>query len=162
MDGAFGIIFSNNYKEVLLVKRRDIPIWVLPGGALEKNETPFHAVIREVFEETGYNVKLIRQVGQYTYPNGRDKDCSYECTIESGIKTLSNESGAIEFFEVNCLPKLTYPYDTIFINDALLKNKSVIVKNLNKLPLSIWIKGIKHPFVLFKYLLTKIGIHWNT
>ena len=30
--------------------------WGIPGGKVDKNETPLEAVIREVFEETGYDV----------------------------------------------------------------------------------------------------------
>jgi 8-oxo-dGTP pyrophosphatase MutT (NUDIX family) len=61
MDGSFGIIFSDNRSRVLLVKRRDMPMWVLPGGRLEKKETQEQAVIREVFEETGYGVQVVKK-----------------------------------------------------------------------------------------------------
>lgn len=52
MDGAIGITF-NKKGQLLLVKRRDIPIWVMPGGRIEPNETPQKAAIRESFEESG-------------------------------------------------------------------------------------------------------------
>ncbi|GEL94728.1 NUDIX hydrolase [Cellulomonas composti] len=32
--------------------------WTLPGGGLEPGEHPDQAVVREVFEETGYHVEL--------------------------------------------------------------------------------------------------------
>jgi len=48
MDGAFGLVFGRSLNEILLVKRRDVPVWVVPGGGIEKNETPEDAVVREI------------------------------------------------------------------------------------------------------------------
>ena len=42
--------------KVILVKRRDCPVWVLPGGKIDDGETPEEAIIRETKEETGYDV----------------------------------------------------------------------------------------------------------
>lgn len=37
--------------------------WTLPGGGLEAGEDPEGAAVREVFEETGYVVELVRLLG---------------------------------------------------------------------------------------------------
>ncbi|MFH8371315.1 NUDIX hydrolase [Streptomyces sp. NPDC018031] len=37
--------------------------WTLPGGGLDHGEDPYHAVIREVHEETGYHVTVDRLLG---------------------------------------------------------------------------------------------------
>lgn len=57
IQGAFTIILNRNKNKVLLVRRRDIPIWDLPGGRLYNYETQEVCVVREAFEETGYNVR---------------------------------------------------------------------------------------------------------
>ncbi|MBU0650062.1 NUDIX domain-containing protein, partial [Patescibacteria group bacterium] len=109
MDGSFGLIFSPDRTQVLLVKRRDVPIWELPGGCIEKDESPEMAVVREVFEETGYRVDPIRKIGQYYYPKKLKTNHYYECMIVDGEKRLSNESKAVDYFNINALPEMLLP-----------------------------------------------------
>lgn len=161
MDGSVGILFAENESKVLLVKRRDIPIWVLPGGGIEPVETPYNAAIREIFEETGFHAEVIRKTAEYKYPSGKITHV-FECKVVGGVKTLSKESKEIEYFNVNNLPNMISPYIHEFIEDAIKHNQDLIVKPIKKIPLSYWIKGISHPWALFKYLLTLLGIHWNT
>jgi 8-oxo-dGTP pyrophosphatase MutT (NUDIX family) len=47
----------------LLLARHEKPsktYWVLPGGAIEENESPEEAAVREVKEETGLDIRLSR------------------------------------------------------------------------------------------------------
>lgn len=39
------------------------PRWILPGGGLDHGEDPYDAVVREVFEETGYHAEVDRLLG---------------------------------------------------------------------------------------------------
>ena len=49
-------------EKILLVNQKVSPnrLWSLPGGRLEQGETLEEGVIRELFEETGLNVKVIK------------------------------------------------------------------------------------------------------
>lgn len=49
--GVFGMLF-NDKKQILLCHRRDYDMWDIPGGGLEKGESPWKGVIREVKEES--------------------------------------------------------------------------------------------------------------
>ena len=55
---------------VLLVRRRFDPgrgKWSIPGGLVELGETVRDAALREVYEETGLNVRLDRLLGVVDY-----------------------------------------------------------------------------------------------
>jgi ADP-ribose pyrophosphatase YjhB (NUDIX family) len=40
-------------------------LWSLPGGRIRRNESPVHAAIRDVREETGTEIEIIDLVGLY-------------------------------------------------------------------------------------------------
>ena len=53
---------------LLLTRRVDNGLWVLPGGKLELGETIAQAAVREVLEETGVEVEVTGLAGIYTDP----------------------------------------------------------------------------------------------
>lgn len=56
--GVYCFVF-NSKNEILLIRDRTANgTWEVPGGGLELNEEVFDAVIREVKEETGYDIEL--------------------------------------------------------------------------------------------------------
>lgn len=54
---------------IILVKRKNPPPgWAIPGGFVDYGETLEEAVIREAKEETGLEIKLVRQFHTYSDP----------------------------------------------------------------------------------------------
>ncbi len=54
--------------KILLIKRRTVPFrgyWALPGGRVESGESIEQAIVREVKEETGLEVAVVRKIGEY-------------------------------------------------------------------------------------------------
>jgi ADP-ribose pyrophosphatase YjhB (NUDIX family) len=64
---AVGAILSDAAGRILLVQRGNEPDrgrWSLPGGRVEPDEDPGHAVVREMREETGLEVTVVEHVGR--------------------------------------------------------------------------------------------------
>ena len=55
---AAGALFLNEHNELLLVKPHYREQWLLPGGVVEKDESPKQACIREIKEELGLQVRV--------------------------------------------------------------------------------------------------------
>jgi mutator protein MutT len=69
-------VIPNENGEILLQRRSDDGTWSLPAGAIDPDESPAQAVIREVAEETGLVVEIEKIIGVFggkeftwTYPN---------------------------------------------------------------------------------------------
>ncbi|RJP61754.1 MAG: NUDIX domain-containing protein [Ignavibacteriales bacterium] len=108
-----GIVFREN--KILLVKEVMDGCWTLPGGWADPNMTPTQNVEREVWEESGFEVKAIKLLAFYD----RDKQGHYPpfpfhvykafflCELTGGKATLSNETSGVEFFAEDEIPKLS-------------------------------------------------------
>jgi len=63
--GAYAVLIDDEARILLaLWNQADPPVWTLPGGGAEPGETPEEAAVREVREETGYDVELVRLLGE--------------------------------------------------------------------------------------------------
>ncbi|MDD9268189.1 NUDIX hydrolase [Paenibacillus sp. GCM10023248] len=69
------------------VERGDI-VWNFPGGSIEDGETPEEACIREVKEETGYDVIILKLL------NCTDDKYTYLARINGGEMFLDSENEA--------------------------------------------------------------------
>ena len=125
--GVFGIIFDEQNR-ILLTHRRDYDLWNLPSGGLESREPPWEGVKREVKEETGFEVKVIKLVGVYSKRDHNDLALSFLCKIIGGQATLNDEADQIEYFEVDKMPKNTIPKQVERIKDALQNSDKIILK----------------------------------
>ena len=55
-------VCMNSRKQLLMVQGKDLIEWAVPSGGLEENETPEQCCVREVKEETGYDVEVVEQI----------------------------------------------------------------------------------------------------
>ena len=124
---AFGFIFDEQNR-ILLGHRRDYDSWNLPGGTMEAGESPWECVIREVKEETGFEVEIIRLAGIYNKPEKNEICFSFICKIIGGQLTLNDEADKIEYFDFKDIPDNTSQKQVARIKDAL-GEKEMVFKN---------------------------------
>jgi len=67
--GTAAVILDETRTSVLLHLRDDQPMWSLPGGPPDFGESFAEATIREVKEETGLDVQIVRLIGVYSNPD---------------------------------------------------------------------------------------------
>jgi mutator protein MutT len=70
-QSAATIIF-NPTGQVLLIQREDTNTWTFPGGGIDPGESPEQAAVREAKEESGYQVEILRNIGEYHRPQLHD------------------------------------------------------------------------------------------
>ena len=83
---AFIINYENKVLLIRRAKHDSFPgRWELPGGGLDSGERPETSIIREVLEETGLDVEVVRVISVTTHEN-QDKTqdivrITYECRL---------------------------------------------------------------------------------
>lgn len=99
-------------KVVLLIKRGVEPhkgLWATPGGYVEWDESAEDIVRREVKEETGLNVKKLKQIGVYSSPDRHPKQAInilYAVDVEPG-----DDAEDAQWFSLDSLPdKLAFDH----------------------------------------------------
>lgn len=123
-------VILNSQRELLLQRRSDNEEWGLPGGSMEIGESVSDAIRREVREETGLLVDVVRLVGVYSdprlqvvrYPDGHVVHfitTCFECRTVGGRLQTCPETLELRYFEPAALPETLVPLHRIRISDAL-------------------------------------------
>jgi ADP-ribose pyrophosphatase YjhB (NUDIX family) len=102
--------------QILLVREREDGGWTMPGGWADVGEPPSEMVIREVKEESGFDVaprKLAALFDRNKHPHPPNSHHAYKlfflCDLLGGEATPSFETPEIGFFPRHQLPKLSSP-----------------------------------------------------
>lgn len=118
------VVLSEDRQRVLLLRREVFVLWDLPGGAIEKNESPADAAVREAREESGYTITLEKFVGRYLcqsiYSAGDQLTHVFRARVVGGAaKHFGLETTGLRWFPVNALPRSLEPLQRQMIADAL-------------------------------------------
>ena len=62
---AIGAVVGNDHGEILLIKRSDSGIWLYPTGWADIGYSASEVAIKEVKEETGIDIEVVRLIGLF-------------------------------------------------------------------------------------------------
>lgn len=109
--------------KIVLIKRKRPPYkgkFALPGGFVDIGETTEEAVAREVLEETGLSIEIVKLLGVYSNPSrdprGHNVSVCY-LTKGKGNPKADSDADDIGLFDPNNLPELAFDHNMI-INRA--------------------------------------------
>jgi ADP-ribose pyrophosphatase YjhB (NUDIX family) len=100
---------------VLLVRERSDGKWTLPGGWADQNESPSQGIVREVKEESGYDIRVealyaVRDRDRHEYvpryPVSIYK-LFFTASLVGGAPRSSTEVSEVGFFDPDNLPPLS-------------------------------------------------------
>ncbi|MGC4050116.1 MAG: NUDIX hydrolase [Paludibaculum sp.] len=105
-------VFREN--RILLVKEHEDGLWTLPGGWADVGDAPSQAAVREVKEESGYDVvatKIAAVFDRNLHGHPPIPFHAYKlyflCDLVGGQPALSHETDAVDFFAEDRIPPLS-------------------------------------------------------
>jgi ADP-ribose pyrophosphatase YjhB (NUDIX family) len=114
-------VVFNELGEILMVKEKVDDCWSLPGGWADVGYTPAEVAVKEVWEETGLEVKTVRVlavIDKRNHPHPPEGWYVYKIFIlceKIGGEILQNttETSDIQYFSLNNVPPLSEPRNVI-------------------------------------------------
>ncbi|MBN1169709.1 NUDIX hydrolase [Candidatus Micrarchaeota archaeon] len=120
---ACDMVLIENGK-ILLIKRGREPFrgqWAVPGGRIDDFETAEQCARREMKEETGLDIEIIKLTGLYSDP-GRDPRgiiaAAYLVKRTGGQLQSGDDAAEAAWFDVKDLPSLAADHKKI-VEDAI-------------------------------------------
>ena len=137
--GVSGIVIYKN--KLLLIKRKDLKDWALPGGVVEEGETLEQAVQREVFEETGIKVKPEKLSGIYVRTKWKNNLLfTFRCRKIEGKRKTSSESLDVVWVSLRKVNRMLNKNLQIRVEDGLDTQNQVFLRKQNEAELKlIWL-----------------------
>lgn len=118
---AVAAVILDNEGRLLLCEHsyRGYYPWGIPGGDLKVGEKPEDGVRREVREETGYEVEVVRPLVLYNAREYPHVSLIFHCRILSGSFRPNLEITSIRFFAPGELPERILPSERSLLAQAL-------------------------------------------
>lgn len=107
-----GAVFNEDGYILMVRETADEGRWTLPGGWADVNITPAENVVKEVHEESGYRVRVVKLAAAWDrtkqqHPSGVFSCCKmfFVCEVESGTPSAGLETSEVRWFAEHELPK---------------------------------------------------------
>jgi len=98
-------VVVNEDRKVLILHHHLRPTtgWGLPGGFVDSNEQPADAIVRELKEETGIEIRDVRMLQVRTL--GRHIEILFTARADAAGEILSSEIDHLEWYRPEDLPE---------------------------------------------------------
>ena len=116
---AVGVVIARN-GQILLNRRAIDPgkgLWSFPSGYVDLGESTAGAAVREVKEETGYDVELRGLVGVYSTASRPVVFVVYVGDLIGGELMPCDEVEDVKLFGADDLPSLAFEHDSQIVRD---------------------------------------------
>ncbi len=108
-----GAVFRD--EKILLVKEKIDNKWTLPGGWADPCNSPSESVVREIYEESGFETQAQKLLAIYDRSKHPHRPLIpfhiyklfFLCEITGGSEQISHETTAVDFFAEDHIPELS-------------------------------------------------------
>ncbi|RMG30369.1 MAG: NUDIX hydrolase [Gammaproteobacteria bacterium] len=101
---------------VLIERRNPPPGWALPGGFVDVGECLEDAAVREAWEETALEVRLISLLGCYSNPERDPRGHTVSVVYvgdATGVPRARDDARAVDLFDPQAPPPLAFDHARI-------------------------------------------------
>ncbi len=116
------VVFGFNGKnlEILLIERGIEPykgMWAFPGGFMKMDETAEVCALRELKEETGLDIHILKQLGAFSGvhrdPRERVVSVAFYALVRPSDVAGGDDARKARWFAINEVPQLAFDHDYI-------------------------------------------------
>jgi 8-oxo-dGTP diphosphatase len=157
---AIAIVYDpQDPQSVLWVKRRDLNIWVLPGGGIDAGESPEEACLRELKEECSLDGTIIRKAAKLLPTNKLTAITHlYICKpLENDFELKPTEEAVCSgFFPLKNPPSPHFPIHASWIREVESKPDYFErpITELSAFTIAWYL--LSHPFLCLQYLFRRL------
>jgi ADP-ribose pyrophosphatase YjhB (NUDIX family) len=133
VTAAAGVINDGAGRVLLVRQNYGQRRWGLPGGRINPDETPAHAVIREIRAETGLETNVVDMVGLYHLCGGGDAlpeqlTYAFRCEVIGGEASvnLPGKIAQVAWYDPDALPAPTTFTAPIVVADSAAGRSGVV------------------------------------
>ncbi|MFX0004191.1 MAG: NUDIX domain-containing protein [Promethearchaeota archaeon] len=125
------VILANNENDIVLIRRRNPPfqnMLALPGGFVDLEEKVEDACIREAYEETNINVKIVKLIGVFSDPKRDPRSHTVSVAFLCEPKTdnekpqAKDDAAALEIVPLSKITSLKLAFDHL----EIIKNSGIL------------------------------------
>jgi 8-oxo-dGTP diphosphatase len=122
------VILINNRNDIVLIRRKNPPFQgelALPGGFVDVGERVEEACIREAYEETNINVKIVELIGVFSDPKrdprGHNVSIAFLCEPQTKNEKpkAKDDAAALEIMNLAEISSLKLAFDHMEIIKSL-------------------------------------------